>query len=266
MSSSPIGIFDSGLGGLTVFREIVALLPGESLVYLGDTARVPYGTKSAQTVTRYARQNVRFLLRKEVKAVVVACNTASAFALEELQKELPVPVVGVIEPGVTSALRVTKTGRIGVIGTEGTIASGAYVRSIASKAPSTFVAKSICPLFVPLVEEGWWDHEITEKVAHAYLDGLLAEKIDALILGCTHYPLLKRTLAKISGPEVTLIDSAEMTAQAVGMELERQKILNASSMDPRHEFYVTDAPDRFRRLGELFLGRKIQDVQHIEIC
>lgn len=265
MSSSPIGIFDSGLGGLTVFREIAALLPGESLIYLGDTARVPYGTKSAQTVTRYARQNVRFLLRREVKAVVVACNTASAFALEDLQNEISVPVVGVIEPGVEGALKATRTGRIGVIGTEGTIASGAYTRSIKAKAPSAYVAKAACPLFVPLVEEGWWDHEVTEKVADAYLNGLLADKIDALILGCTHYPLLKRTLAKAVGPSVTLIDSAAETAKAVADALAQRSLTAPKATDPRREFFVTDAPDRFRRLGELFLERKIENVQHVEI-
>jgi glutamate racemase len=265
VSHQPIGIFDSGLGGLTVFREISSLLPHENLVYLGDTARVPYGTKSPQTVVRYARQIARFLLQRNVKMLVVACNTASAFALEDLQKECSIPVLGVIHPGVTGALRSTKTGRIGVIGTEGTIASEAYRRNLVAPHSSVTVFQAACPLFVPLVEEGWWDHEVTEHVATTYLKNLLAEHIDTLILGCTHYPLLKKTLSKVAGPGVSLIDSAEETAMAVRDILDVKGLRTRERTEAGKEYYVTDASERFRRLGELFLGRKIDHVQHIEI-
>jgi len=266
VSSQPIGIFDSGLGGLTVFREIAKILPQENLVYLGDTARVPYGTKSAQTVSRYARQNVEFLLQKNVKMVVVACNTATAFALDELRSRFFIPIIGVIEPGVTGALRATKSKRIGVIGTEGTISSGTYSASVLKRAPAAFVATAACPLFVPLVEEGWWQNEITEIIARTYLNGLLAKKIDTLILGCTHYPLLKNILSKVAGPEVTLIDSAEETARAVAEVLAQKNIMmNSDNSSPYRDYCVTDSPERFRRLGDLFVGQKIHDVQHVEI-
>jgi glutamate racemase len=262
---SAIGIFDSGIGGLTVFREIAGILPHEDLIYLGDTARVPYGTKSAETVTRYSLQNVRFLLEQKVKMAVVACNTASAFALEELRKHYPVPIVGVIEPGAKGALQATRSKRIGVIGTEGTIKSEAYARNLVGREPHVFVASAPCPLFVPLVEEGWLQGEVAERIAREYLQKLLAQKIDTLILGCTHYPLLKPTLQKVVGNEVALIDSAEETAKEVAFLLAQKGLMRRENKTPRREFFVTDSPERFRRVGEIFLKNSLKNVRHVTI-
>jgi len=268
VSRSPIGIFDSGIGGLTVFKEIARLLPDEDLVYLGDTARVPYGTKSAATVTRYAIQNVRFLLRENVKLIVVACNTASAFALEAVRQEFSVPVLGVIEPGVAGALRSVAekpSKRIVVIGTEGTIASEAYVRALKRCDASVTVQGVACPLFVPLVEEGWWETEVTEKIAHMYLDQTLKSGVDAMILGCTHYPLLKRTLRRVVGPEVALVDSAEETARETALLLEKSGLRNPAGIAPVHKFCVTDSPKRFQHIGSMILERTLSNAYHVEI-
>ncbi|HEX5037211.1 MAG TPA: glutamate racemase [bacterium] len=268
MSRRPIGIFDSGIGGLTVFKEIAKILPNEDLVYLGDTARVPYGTKSAATVTRYAVQNVRFLLRENVKLVIVACNTASAFALEALRREFDLPLLGVIEPGVTGALRSVASKnpkRIVVIGTEGTIASEAYGRALRQRDDSVDAKGVACPLFVPLVEEGWWDTEVTEKVARTYLDETLKTGLEAMILGCTHYPLLKGTLSRIAGPRVALVDSAEETARETAVLLEKEGLKNSSYAAPSHKFYVTDSPERFQRVGSMILERTLSNAHHVEI-
>lgn len=268
MSRRPIGIFDSGIGGLTVFKEIAKILPNEDLVYLGDTARVPYGTKSAATVTRYAVQNVRFLLREDVKLVVVACNTASAFALDALRREFDLPLLGVIDPGVAGALRSVSTKnpkRILVIGTEGTIASEAYGRALRQRDASVDAKGVACPLFVPLVEEGWWDNEITEKVARAYLDESMKSGLDTVILGCTHYPLLKTALRRVVGPRVSLVDSAEETAREVSLLLEKEGIKNPAGGPPSHKFYVTDSPERFQRVGSMILERTLANAQHVEI-
>ena len=244
------------------------MLPQEDLIYLGDTARVPYGTKSAATVTRYSVQNVRFLLEQKVKMVVVACNTASAFSLEELRKQYPVPIVGVIEPGAKGALQATRSGRIGVIGTEGTVKSEAYAQSLVSRDPKVFVASTPCPLFVPLVEEGWLTGEVTERIAQEYLQKPLAQKIDTLILGCTHYPLLKPTLQKVAGNEVALIDSAEETAKEVALLLAQKglmRLMRRENKMPRRDFYVTDSPERFRRVGEIFLKNPFKNIHHVTI-
>ncbi|HSA60543.1 MAG TPA: glutamate racemase [bacterium] len=268
MPQRPIGIFDSGIGGLTVFREIAKILPHEDLIYLGDTARVPYGTKSASTVTRYAFQNVRFLLQERVKIVVVACNTASAFALEPLQKEFPIPILGVIEPGVSGALRAVATKakrRVGVIGTEGTIASRAYSKSLERQDADLSVKSAACPLFVPLVEEGWWDNDVAESVARVHLRDLLAEGLDALILGCTHYPLLKKTLRRVAGDGITLVDSAEETARETASLLAARGLARASHPEPIRKFFVTDSPERFQRVGQRILGRELTNIHHVEI-
>jgi glutamate racemase len=263
-----IGIFDSGIGGLTVFREIAKILPREDLIYLGDTARVPYGTKSAATVTRYAIQNVRFLLRENVKLVVVACNTASAFALEALREEFSIPILGVIEPGVSGTLR-TLSGKpskkVTVIGTEGTIASEAYSRSLLRQDPHVSVTGTACPLFVPLVEEGWWENDVAERVARVYLQETLRQGLDALILGCTHYPLLKRTIRKVVGPNAVLVDSAEETAQEVSRLLGKDRLLRESNPVSQRKFFVTDSPERFQRVGSMILGQALTNVHHVEI-
>ena len=259
----PIGIFDSGIGGLTVFREIRKLLPRESLIYLGDTARVPYGTKSEKTVQRYARECVAFLQTKGVKLAVVACNTASAFALDPLQRELRIPVVGVIAPGAGGALARTKNRRIGVIGTEGTIRSGAYPREIKKLEPKAEVTGVACPLFVPLVEEGWLEGDATRLIAEKYLHGLKQKGVDALILGCTHYPLLKPVLHAVMGG-TALIDSAEETAAEVSKILADRAIRSGGEPAP-DRFFVTDSPERFRRVGEIFMGGTLSNVTQVEL-
>jgi glutamate racemase len=259
-----IGIFDSGVGGLTVLRQISERLPRESLVYLGDTARVPYGTKSPETVIRYARACARILLERGIKMLVVACNTASAHAVKTLGNELDVPVVGVIEPGARAALARTRTGRIGVIGTAGTVASGAYVDAIAALDPRAAVFSAACPLFVPLAEEGWIDGEVPGTVARRYLSGLLEQRIDTLVLGCTHYPLLAPVIAQTAGEAVTLVDSAAETAAAVEEILTQAGLLCASDTGTQRRFLVSDSPDAFARVGRRFLGWDLGPVEWVD--
>ena len=256
--NAPIGVFDSGLGGLTVLREIIARLPGESTIYLGDTARVPYGIRSPEVVTRYSFENMRFLLSRKIKLLVIACNTASAISLDALKKKSPVPVIGVIEPGARAAIGASRTGRVGVIGTETTIKSGAYRRVLERLSPGIKVFSRPCPLFVPLVEEGWVDNEIARLTAGNYLAGFRDDAIDCLLLGCTHYPLLKKTITEVMGESVTLIDSAYETAREIKNVLGESGRLRQAGLPPEREFYVTDSPERFRMLGSRFLpgGRK----------
>jgi glutamate racemase len=260
-----IGIFDSGVGGLTVLRELRRQLPHEELVYLGDTARVPYGTKSPQTVARYAREAARFLVGQRVKLLVVACNTASAVALDELAAIHRLPVVGVIEPGARGALAATRTGRIGVIGTEGTVRSRAYERALLAGNPAVEIFAAACPLFVPLAEEGWADHEIARLAAAEYLAPLLREQIDTLVLGCTHYPLLKRTLQALVGPAVSLIDSAEETAKTVAALLAAQGLTHGPGAPGLPRYFVTDAAERFERVGGAFLGAPLANVATVTL-
>lgn len=260
---SPIGIFDSGIGGLTVAREIIRQLPHEGLVYFGDTARVPYGPKSPDTVRRYSREIAAFLLGERVKAIVVACNTATAHALESLRAELDVPVIGVIEPGARAAVRATRSGHIGVIGTIGTVRSGAYERAIRAVDPELRTTARACPLFVPFVEEGWLDHEATRLAAEEYLAPLVDEGIDTLVLGCTHYPLLAPLIARVLGPSVALIDSAQETAaESARVLAERSLSADASrSAPPRRRFVASDDPLMFLQLGQRFLGAAIGGVE-----
>lgn len=265
MAERAIGVFDSGVGGLTVFRELRRCLPQEDLVYLGDTARVPYGTKSAPTVCRYAVEAANFLLQQQVKLIVVACNTASAVALDLLAEQFDVPIVGVIEPGSRRALEVSRHGRIGVIGTEGTIRSQAYEKAIRAGRADVAVAVAACPLFVPLAEEGWADHPIAAMAAREYLEPLLRQNIDTLVLGCTHYPLLKGTLQKTIGDGVTLIDSAEETAQTVASLLQQRNLQRRQSSQAAPRYFVTDIPDRFKKVGETFLGGSLGQVTTVSI-
>lgn len=257
-----IGIFDSGIGGLTVLKEIITLLPSEDTIYLGDTARVPYGTKSAETVRRYAIENAHFLVDQGLKILVVACNTASAYSLPDLKSLFPIPVVGVIEPGARRAKKVTRNGKIGVIGTEGTIRSGAYERIL--KDLDLEVYTQPCPLFVPLVEEGWTDGMITYLTAKTYLEPLKEKGVDTLILGCTHYPLLKGVIAKIMGEGVVLVDSAEETAQEIKRILESSDSLERGE-SPTRRFFVTDSPERFVSVGRRFLNNDLMDVKKVDI-
>jgi glutamate racemase len=260
---SAIGVFDSGIGGLTVLHQIIETLPHENTVYLGDTARAPYGTKSVDTVLRYSYENSDFLVEKGVKILVVACNTSTAIALHQLKARLAVPVIGVIEPGVRSAIKSTKNKRIGVIGTEATIQSGAYTHALKAADPTVEVYSRACPLFVPLVEEGWTDNEVVEMTAKAYLEGFKQSGIDTLILGCTHYPLLKRAIRKLMGRGVRLVDSAEETAKEVELLLKRGSIVRKNGKGA-HSFFVTDAPERFIKVGRRFLGEKVESAVRIE--
>jgi glutamate racemase len=260
---NPIGVFDSGIGGLTVLQKIMQTLPRENTVYLGDTARSPYGTKSVETVLRFSFENTDFLLEKGVKLVVVACNTSTAVALESLRENISVPVVGVIEPGVRAALEKTKNKKVGVIGTEATIQSGAYTRSLKALDREIEVYSRACPLFVPLVEEGWVDNAVVKMTAESYLSSLKQSGIDTLILGCTHYPLLKKALQKFMGRRVQLVDSAEETAKSVQATLKQQSIARERGKGS-HSFFVTDAPERFIKVGQHFLGEKVESAVRIE--
>lgn len=264
MPERAIGIFDSGVGGLTVFKALLQVLPGEQLFYLGDTARVPYGTKSPGTVLRYAQEAAAFLVQQRVKMLVVACNTASAVAIETLEQRFSLPVIGVIEPGARKAAAVTRNRRVGVVGTEGTIRSGAYSRAIHAVDARIEVFAAPCPLFVPLAEEGWADHEVAHLAAREYLAPLIAQNIDTLVLGCTHYPLLKKTLQRILGPRVQLIDSAAETARLVADRLGKQNALRSiEPLPPR--YFVTDETTRFKRVGGAFVGAELHDVTQVEL-
>lgn len=260
MNDAPIGIFDSGIGGLTVMRALVAHLPDEAFVYLGDTARLPYGTKSGDTVTRYAVQAASTLMKRQVKMLVVACNTASAVALPSLQEMFaPAPVVGVIVPGAEAAIAAAPDGPIAVIATEGTVKGGAYVRAIEAHGRAIPVIQQACSLFVSIAEEGLLEGEIAEAIARRYLAPLLTAvpKPNALVLGCTHFPALKTTIAKVAGPDIKLVDSAETTAKTVAQILRGKNLARGSGVKPSHVFLATDAPDRFARVGEIFLGQPI---------
>ena len=261
-STAPIGVFDSGIGGLTVVHELIRQLPHESIVYFGDTARVPYGPKSPDTVRRYSREIAAYLTEQGVKAIVVACNTATAHALGTLRSELTLPVVGVVEPGARAAVAATRTGRIGVIGTVGTIKSGAYERAICALSPTAQVVARACPLFVPLVEEGWVDHEATRLVAETYLEPLVKANVDTLVLGCTHYPLLKPLLRQVMGPDIRLIDSAEETAAEAARTLAGDRLDAPKESRATYRFVASDDPDQFLRVGQRFLGGA---MEHVEI-
>ena len=260
-----IGIFDSGVGGLTVLKEVVRALPQEDTIYLGDTARVPYGTKSPETVIRYSRQIARYLLSRDIKLLVVACNTASAVALASLQREFSIPIVGVIEPGARAAAQVTRSGKVGVIGTAATVASSAYTKAIKRINPEIEVVTRACPLFVPLAEEGWVDNEVAQLTARMYLGDLRDQGVDTLVLGCTHYPILKGVIAQVMGPGVTLVDSAEQTALTVAQILSGQGLLRPADERGNHHYYVTDIPAGFIRVGNRFLGGRLGDVYQVNL-
>jgi len=286
-SSKPIGIFDSGVGGLTVYRAVRHRLPNEKIIYLGDTARVPYGTKSLATVQRYALENSEFLITKEIKILIVACNTASALAVDLLRQKINVPVFGVIEPGAKRAVEATKNGRIGVIATEATIESGAYSRAIHRFDNKLQVISRACPLFVPLAEEGEIDSDITRAVAAKYLGPLKRESIDTLVLGCTHYPILKPIISEVMGDDVKLIDSAEAVAAEVAGALSELGLARAGNSGwgregspsrdewfntrfedapPTSAFFVTDSARRFCKVAERFLGEKVDNhIEEVEI-
>jgi glutamate racemase len=265
MNQAPIGIFDSGIGGLTVARAIYERLPHESTIYFGDTARVPYGPKSPDTVRRYSLEILQWLLGEGVKAVVIACNTSTAHALEALQTASPVPVIGVIEPGARAAVAAMRSGPIGVIGTAGTIGSNAYARAIQAAKPGTRVEQTACPLFVPLVEEGWFDHPAAELIAAEYLAPMKLAHVDVMVLGCTHYPVLKPLLQRTMGPDIRLIDSGEETAASVQSALRSSGLDASSSATPKHRFVVSDDEARFRLVGSRFLGERLGKTEVVPL-
>ncbi len=267
-NNSPIGVFDSGVGGLTVAREIMRQLPNERIVYFGDTARVPYGNKSRETVMKYSRPIVNFLKTQEVKAIVVACNTASAYALDELEQEVDIPIIGVVRPGARAAIEATKNGRIGVIATEATISSGIYNRYIEENDNHVRIMGKACPLFVSLVEEGLWEDPVTDEIARRYLAELIDSDIDTLILGCTHYPLIRSTVGRIMGPKVTLVNPAYETAR------ELKELLISKGLESEHRpglgtelyrFFVSDAADKFQRFANSILTYGILSAKVIHI-
>jgi glutamate racemase len=265
MDNRPLGIFDSGIGGLTVVRALHELMPNEKLIYLGDTARVPYGNKSADTIIRYSREISNFLLAKGVKGIIVACNTASAYALDTLRAELKVPVFGVIEPGVSAALAATKNNRIGIIGTIGTINSGAYQNALKKRNPGLEIMAHATPLLVPLIEEDWLAHSATRAILEEYLWQFRLMQIDTLVLACTHYPLLKPTLTNLLGHHIELVDSAESCARFVRAALEKEGKLSAAVDEAPLEVYLTDLPVHFKKVGERFLRRKLVSVEVVSV-
>lgn len=264
-STAPIGVFDSGIGGLTVVRELMQQLPNESIIYFGDTARVPYGPKSPDTVLRYSREITDFLRGEGVKALVIACNTATAHALPALREEYEMPIVGVIEPGARAAARATTTQRVGVLGTTGTIKSHAYDKELRKLIPEVEVTEQACALFVPLVEEGWIDTEPTRAIARNYLASIVAADVDTVVLGCTHYPLLKTVIGNVVGREVRLIDSAHETARETATVLEKHGLANPTPHAARYRFIASDAPDTFFALGQRFLGSSIDRVESLTL-
>ncbi|MCX4339449.1 MAG: glutamate racemase [Lachnospiraceae bacterium] len=266
--NSPIGVFDSGVGGLTVAREIMRQLPNERIVYFGDTARVPYGNKSKETVTKFSRQIVNFLKKQEVKAIVVACNTVSAYALEELEQETDIPIIGVMKPGARAAILATKNKKVGVIATEATVHSGIYTRYIKENDANVSTLERACPLFVPLVEEGLWEDPVTDEIARRYLSELIDSGIDTLILGCTHYPMLRSTVAKIMGEGVTLVNPAYETARELkmllaekGLESEHRPGLGTEL----YRFYVSDGAEKFKQLANSILTYGILSAKVVNI-
>lgn len=259
----PIGIFDSGVGGLTVVGQIQKILPEEDIIYFGDTARVPYGTKSKETVTRFSVENVEFLMEKNVKLIVVACNTASSLSLDFLKRCFKVPIVGVIEPGAKGAVATTRNKRVGVVGTNATIKSGSYEKAIKKLDPRISVYTQSCPLFVPLVEEGWLSGNISSDIAHTYLAFAKARRIDTLILGCTHYPLLREVIQRVVGKGVLLVDSAKEVAKEARIILDSSGMTNRPKRMPRHSFYVSDEPARFVKMAERFLKRRISCAKRV---
>jgi len=263
--AKPIGVFDSGIGGLTVVRQIASTLPNESIVYFGDTARVPYGSKSNDTVIEYALQDAHFLIEKNVKAIVVACNTVSAIALDVLKENFTVPIIGMITPGAQLALKHSRTKRIGVIGTKATVANHAYLNELMKNLPEATVFEKACPLFVPLAEEGWTDHEATKLIAEEYLKELRDLHIDTLVLGCTHYPILSKIIQEVIGAEVKLIDSGVASAEVVRREINRIGLETNSHALGCQDFYVSDIPTTFKKVAELFLGQSILNVKKIDL-
>ncbi len=268
ITKAPIGVFDSGVGGLTVVREIMRQIPNESICYFGDTARVPYGSKTKETVTKFSRQIVRFLKTHQVKTIVIACNTASAYALDELEKEIDIPIIGVVRPGAKVAAEVTKNGKIGVIATEATIGSQIYNRYIQEINNNVTIYGKACPLFVPLVEEGLWQDPVTDEIAKRYLSELIDIGIDTLIMGCTHYPLIRSTIGRVIGEEVTLVNPAYETALELKAMLRERGLLNQEAHklgSNQYQFYVSDAAGKFKQFANSIIKYGILSAKTVNI-
>lgn len=265
--TAPIGVFDSGVGGLTVVREMVRHLPNENIVYFGDTARVPYGSKSRKTIIRFSEQIVRFLKTKQVKAIVIACNTASALALEVVRDEFDVPILGVVIPGARAAVEATEKGKIGVVGTEATVQSGMYTKVIRSMDPKIQVLEKACPLFVPLVEEGFKEHQVTQEIIDYYLDSMRKTDIDAMILGCTHYPLLRSKIRDYMGEKIQIVNPAYETALDVQKLLKEQDMENdgTGGKMSQYEFFVSDAAEKFRRFANTVMPFDVPETNVVNI-
>lgn len=263
--TNPIGVFDSGIGGLTVVKRLEQFLPNENVVYFGDTARVPYGNKSNQTVIDYAKEDASFLIRKNVKIIIVACNTVSSVAISELRDKFEIPIIGMIEPGAKSAIENTKNGKIGVIGTYATINNKAYSKELKKIDKKLKVFEKACPLFVPLAEEGMINHPATKLIAEEYLSELKKNKIDTLILGCTHYPILSKVIQEVIGDEVTLIDSGTAASTLVEDYLNGRGLRNESHQSGKHDFYVSDLPTKFKNIADTFLGRHIEYLTKVNL-
>ncbi len=259
----PIGIFDSGIGGLTVVKEVVRLLPFENIVYFGDTARVPYGIKSKDTIIKFSLENTLFLLGHDVKVIVIACNTSSSLALPVIRKHFKIPIIGVIMPGAKEAVYATKNKKIGVIGTRATVNSGAYEQEVKKLDRGIKVYSQACPMFVPIVEEGWTQDDIAYKVAKKYLEPFKKKGIDTLVLGCTHYPLLKSAIQNVMGPGVTLIDSAQQVALEVKHVLAQEGYLRKKRMKPAIEYFVSDEVAIFKNVAKKFLGKELKNIQKV---
>lgn len=265
MSNRPIGVFDSGLGGLTVLKEIMKILPNEDIEYFGDTARVPYGSRSKDTIIKYTFQAINFLLSKNVKAIVIACNTATARALKEANEKYDIPIIGVIEAGARTAAYSTRNKIVGVIGTEGTITSKAYNLEIGKIDKDIKIIDRACPLFVPIVEEGWANTDIASLTAKRYLDDLIKQDIDSLVLGCTHYPILKRTIGEVVGEKIKLVNPAKETAVDLKEILEKQGLMNETESKASYEYYVSDIPEKFANIAGEFLKKEIENIKNVEI-
>ncbi len=266
--NAPIGVFDSGVGGLTVAREIMRQMPQERIIYFGDTARLPYGSKSQDTILRYSRQIIRFLMTKQVKSIVIACNTASAYALETVEKEFDIPIIGVIRAGAKTAVHATHNGKIGVIGTEGTISSGIYTDVMKQMKPDIEVTGKACPLFVPLVEEGLLHDSVTDEIASRYLSVLKGRFIDTLVLGCTHYPLIRSTLGRLMGEQVTLVNPAYETAIELKELLDSQGLTcdeKEENREEKYEFYVSDLAEKFTAFATSILPNEVRETKMLQV-
>ena len=265
MDNRYIGVFDSGLGGLTVVKELKKVLPNENIIYFGDTGRVPYGTRSDDTIIKYVRSDINFLKTFDIKSIIVACGTASTVALPRIQHELDIPAIGVVSPTVEAAVKASKSGRIAVLGTPGTIKSGKYEQQIKSIRPDSYVTNMACTLFVPIVENGCTDDEIAYHVCKKYLEEVLTHDVDTIILGCTHYPLLEKTISSVAGDGITLINAGRETARYAKMFLENNNMLADTRQDKQYRFYVSDSVDNFSGMADLFLGEHIQSIEKIDI-